>query len=272
MKIFDRFNLGHGFRKYFEIEAAMTEALRDDVYRIRHEVYCEELKFEPERPDRRETDDYDRHSLHCLIRTSTEPEQLVGCTRLVLTDPNDRSGLLPFEKTCAATIDRRIVDPQKLPRERIAEVSRLAVRARYRRRKGESDNPAPINDDDFGTQNQPRFPYIPIGLYLGAVAMAHRSNISTLFVLTEPRLASHFAKLGVDIRQIGGAVEHRGARVPSMMDVESIIKNMRFLVKPMWRVILEEIDHSLNLCAADARRNRQAQASTILPWWQSAPA
>ena len=90
MKLFDRFNLGHGFRKYFRVQAAVSDTLRDDVYRIRHEVYCEELKFEPERPDRRETDQYDRHSMHCLIRTSTEPDNLVGCTRLILTDPADR--------------------------------------------------------------------------------------------------------------------------------------------------------------------------------------
>ena len=245
MKLFDRFNLGHGFRKYFQVESALTERSRDQVFGIRHEVYCEELKFEPERPDRREFDSYDRHSLHCLIKTSTEPVDLVGCTRLILTDPLDRHGLLPFERTCAHTLDRSIVDPMKLPRERIAEVSRLAVRARYRRRKGEAQSPSPLSDDDFGTRDQPRFPYIPIGLYLGAVALAHRNNIDTIFVLTEPRLANHFAKLGVDIRQIGGGVEHRGIRVPSMMDVHSIIKNMRFLVKPMWRVILEEIDHSM---------------------------
>ena len=81
-----------------------------------------------------------------------------------------------------------------------------------------------------------------IGLYLGAVALAARSGIDTLFVLTEPRLASHFAKLGVDIVQIGGPVEHRGLRVPSMMHVPTIIKDMRFLVKPIWRVIQEEIE------------------------------
>lgn len=51
--LFDRFNLGHGFRKYFEIHAAIDDSLRDHVYRIRHEVYCEELGFEPVRPDRR---------------------------------------------------------------------------------------------------------------------------------------------------------------------------------------------------------------------------
>lgn len=242
MQLFERFNLGHGFRKYFEIAAATNDDLRNDVFRIRHEVYCEELHFEPERPDRRETDRFDHHSLHCLIRTSTEPTQLVGCTRLVLADPSDPNAPLPFEQTCAHTLDRSIIDPEKLPRERIAEVSRLAVRATYRRRKGETQTPVAIHDEDFGNAERPRFPYIPIGLYLGAVALAARSGIDTLFVLTEPRLASHFSKLGVEIRQIGGPVEHRGTRVPSMMDVQSIIKGMRFIVKPIWRVVQEEIE------------------------------
>ncbi|MBR0568466.1 PEP-CTERM/exosortase system-associated acyltransferase [Azoarcus sp. L1K30] len=242
MQIFERFNLGHGFRKYFEIAPATNTALRNDVFRIRHEVYCEELKFEPERPDRLETDVYDPHSLHCLIRTANEPNHLVGCTRLVLANPDDPLAPLPFEQTCGHTLDRSIVDPLKLPRESIAEVSRLAVRAAYRRRKGDERAPVAISEEDFGTGDRPRFPYIPIGLYLGAVALAARSGIDTLFVLTEPRLASHFGKLGVDIRQIGGPVEHRGIRVPSMMHVPSIIKGMRFIVKPIWRVIQEEIE------------------------------
>lgn len=243
MSLFDRFNLGHGFRKYFEIQPAIHDGLRDEVYHVRHEVYCEELGFEPVRPDRREVDDYDAHSLHCLLSTSTDPRQPVGCTRLVLTNPADRNEPLPFERTCANTLDRSIVDPARLPRERIGEVSRLAVRAAYRRRRSDRNTPVALSDEDFGTGAQPRFPYIPIGLYLGAIALASRSGVETLFVLTEPRLAIHFARLGVDIRQIGGPVEHRGTRVPSMMDVDSIIKNMRFLVRPIWRVIQEEIEN-----------------------------
>lgn len=252
MQIFERLNLGYGFRRYFELTPATSEALRNDVYRIRHEVYCEELRFEPERPDRRETDEFDAHSLHCLIRTSTQPVQLVGCTRLVLTDPDDRAALLPFERTCAHTLDRRIVDPARLPRDSIAEVSRLAVRGTYRRRKGETRSPVALSDEDFGNAERPRFPYIPIGLYMGAVALAARSGIETLFVLTEPRLASHFARLGVDIRQIGGPVEHRGTRIPSMMHVPSIIKNMRFIVRPLWRVVQEEIEHGFEESAGGA--------------------
>ncbi|WP_050418419.1 PEP-CTERM/exosortase system-associated acyltransferase [Azoarcus sp. CIB] len=253
MLLFDRFNLGHGFRKYFEIHPATDDALRDSVYRIRHEVYCEELGFEPVRPDRRETDEYDAHSVHCLLRTSSEPARPVGCTRVVLTRTDDPDSPLPFERTCAATLDRSIIDPSRLPRERIAEVSRLAVRSTYRRRRGESSADAPIHAEDFGTTVHPRFPYIPIGLYLGAIALAERAGIETLFILTEPRLASHFAKLGVDVRQIGGPVEHRGTRIPSMMDVQGIIKGMRFLLKPMWRTIHEEIETAYERVAQAGR-------------------
>ncbi len=243
MQLFDRFNLGHGFRKYFEIHPALDETLRDEVYRIRHEVYCEELGFEPVRPDRRESDEYDAQSLHCLLRTSSAPHEPVGCTRLVLARPGDPQELLPFERTCARSLKRSIVDPARLPRDRIAEVSRLAVRSRFRRRRADQVDRTPIHDEDFGGSIvHPRFPYIPIGLYLGAIALAARSGVETLFVLTEPRLASHFAKLGVAVTQIGDPVEHRGTRIPSMMDVQSIIKGMRFLVKPMWRVIREEIE------------------------------
>lgn len=242
MSIFDRFNLGHGFRKYFRIDAALDEALRDDVYRIRHEVYCEDLKFEPERPDRRETDDYDANSLHGLLRTANMPNTRVGCVRLVLVNPQDPSAPLPFEHTCAATLDRSIIDPTNLRRNRIAEVSRLAVRGAFRRRKGEDRSQFSLQDQDFGTGDQPRFPYIPIGLYLGAIALAKHRGVDTLFMLTEPRLATHFARLGVNIRQIGGPVSHRGTRVPSMMDVHEVIGDMRMILKPLWRVVQEEIE------------------------------
>lgn len=242
MSLLDRFSLGEGFRKYFEIATAFDDAARNNVFGIRHEVYCEELGFEPVRPDRRETDEYDRHSLHCLLRTSTEPHTLVGCNRLVMARPEDPDYPLPFERTCAATLNRSIIDPAKEPRGSIAEVSRLAVRAYYRRRKGETKAAVAISDEDFGTKEQPRFPYIPIGLYLGVIALAKHEGVETLFVLTEPRLAEHFAKLGVKITQIGGPVEHRGIRVPSMMNVDSIIKGLRFFVKPIWRVVAEEIE------------------------------
>ena len=35
------------FEKYFSISLADTESLKEQVYRIRYEVYCKEFDFEP---------------------------------------------------------------------------------------------------------------------------------------------------------------------------------------------------------------------------------
>ena len=160
----------------------------------------------------------------------------------MLARPEDPDFPLPFKHACRATLDRSIIDPARQPRGSIAEVSRLAVRAHYRRRKGETKTALALSDDDFGTTDQPRFPYIPIGLHLAVIAMARHEGIETLFMLTEPRLADHFSKLGVKITQIGGPVEHRGIRAPSMMDVDSVIRGLRFFVKPIWKVVIQKIE------------------------------
>src|SRR4051812_21092633 len=102
---FDIKNLGASFRRYFEIVPALSEELREQAFRIRHEVYCEELGFEAVSPLRRESDQYDEHSLHCLIR-SLKSGEYVGCTRLVLCNPAAPQEALPFETTCAGTLDR----------------------------------------------------------------------------------------------------------------------------------------------------------------------
>ncbi|MCB1915431.1 MAG: PEP-CTERM/exosortase system-associated acyltransferase [Rhodocyclaceae bacterium] len=242
MALFDQFNLGNGFSRYFRIRLAAEPELRNEVFRIRHDVYCRELGYEAERDDGMETDEYDAHSQHCLLVTASETPAPVGCNRIVLARPTDPDYPLPFERFCEATLDRRIIDPAKLPRSSIAEVSRLAVKSQYRRRRSDERAQVVISDEDYGFRDRPRFPYIPVGLYLGAVCLADRQGIETLFVLTEPRLAAHFGKLGVKIRQIGEPVDHRGLRVPSMMDVQSIIKGMRWLLRPIWETVKAQIE------------------------------
>ena len=242
----DLLDLGRSFKRYFEIVPALTDELRRQAFRIRHQVYCEELKYEPVRADGLETDEYDRQSLHCLIR-SVATGIYVGCTRLVLTRSDDPSHPLPFEKVCTRSLDRSVIDPQALPRRMIAEVSRLAVIAKYRARLGEAGMPAPLTDESFGTLKRPRFPYITVGLYLGTIELAALHGIKTLFVLTEPRLAKHFARLGVEVERIGSEVEHRGIRVPSMLRVPRIIDGLNFIVRPMYQVIAEEVRESVRL-------------------------
>ncbi len=237
-------NLGNIFSQYFEIVPAFSEALKHEVYQVRHQVYCEDLKFEPVRSDGCETDEYDPYSLHFLVR-NVQTKEFVGCTRIVRPRPEDPHCPLPFETTCADTLDKSIVDPATLPRHRIAEVSRLAVISRYRRRKGETNKALDISDEDFGTPKLPRFPYLPVSLYLSTFELARLNGIDTLFVLTEERLASHFSKLGFDIKFIGGPIDHHGQRVPSMMNVSATINNMRGSLQPLYRAIATDIERGL---------------------------
>ena len=245
---FNIMDLGASFQRYFEIVPARTPDLREHAFRIRHQVYCEELKYEPARPDRREVDEYDAQSLHLLIR-SLKTGDFVGCTRLVLCRPNDPHYPLPFERTCAPTLNKSIVDPQAMPRRKIAEVSRLAVISKFRLRRGEHATAVGINEESFGStlgeKLMPRFPYIPVSLYLATTELAALHGIDHMFVLTEPRLATHFARLGVKVQQVGGPIEHRGKRVPSMLDVKGILGGLNFIMRPLHKVIAQEVRQGL---------------------------
>ena len=234
-------NLGAGFSKHFEALPALDDERRAAAFNIRHAVYCEELGYEPTRPDRMETDAFDRRSVHCLLRSIANREY-VGCVRLVMADRDDPRAPLPFERLCRPTLDRGIVDLDRIDRRKVAEVSRLAVVARYRRRKGEQKVAVGLDETAFGTADRPRFPYIAAGLYLGMIAQARHHGIETLFMLTERRLAKQLSRLGVSLTTIGPAVEHRGTRYPSMMSVQDVIDGLNFFVRPLFAVIAGEME------------------------------
>jgi N-acyl amino acid synthase of PEP-CTERM/exosortase system len=242
MQASDSRNLGGTFSQMFELSPALDEESIRLVHRIRHDVYCRDLGWEPVREDGMEVDGYDPYSVHCLLRRR-ETGDPVGCTRLVLTKPSAPLDPLPFEISCREVIDRSLVDPLHLPRHEIGEVSRLAVLNNFRQRKGESGSPASVSEEDFESRSgMPRFPFIPVSLYLGAAAIARHLDIEHVFVLTEPRLASHFTRIGFDIQAIGGTIEHRGLRMPSLLSSSKVVAGLRPLIKPLYEVIEQSVE------------------------------
>jgi N-acyl amino acid synthase of PEP-CTERM/exosortase system len=225
-------HLHEEFSKYFAIERAVSGELRDEAFRIRHAVYCEELAFEPVRPDRRERDEHDAHAEHILIRT-VQTGVAVGCARVIIPPAEDYS--LPVERSVEWKAKRPLLDLHGRPR--IAELSRLAVVPQFRRRAGEQGRPIALSDADFGTSMQPRFPHIPVGLYLGALAVAYERSIAALVVLTEPRLASHFGRLGVRLAQLGPPIEFHRWRAPYIMQVPEIVGALPAVVRALYGVI-----------------------------------
>lgn len=235
-----RLNPANKFKEYFELVQAISPEMKDEVYRLRHRVFCEELGFWQPSLDGRERDEFDEQSRHLLLR-SVKTGASVGCVRLIMVPPEGPQSLLPFEKIFAAAIDRREFDPATLPRSTIAEISRLTLACEFRRRRriemsGEAAHRA------FGTPAHPTYPYVQLGLYLGAIALAEQLGIATLFLITEPRLLAHFKRLGFPVRQIGGPAEYRGLCVLSMADVTDPLADLPFFMRPLYRVIARELD------------------------------
>ncbi len=245
----DPFDTGAGFSKYFEMLPALSREEQEQTFRLRHEVYCEDLGWEERRGDALETDAYDAHSLHCLAR-SKPSGRLAGCVRLVLGRTDEASQRLPFELTCGETLDRVLMDRLAGSRDRIAEVSRLAIVRDYRRRRGEEGSPGTLLASSFGTAEQPRFPYLLVGLYMAVFVIAERHRLDTLFLLVEPRLSRHLNHLGIGNRQIGAAAEHRGLRVPAMMDVAQVIANLNPRLRGIFDVVAGEIEAGHRAAAA----------------------
>jgi len=235
--------LRDNFCKYFSIEPALSQKEKEEVYRVRHQVYCKELGWEPENSLGQETDEYDKDAMHCLMRAKNSQEY-VGCVRLILPKHGEPFFPLPFEKACGTALNYGYVDPVERSRFAIAEVSRLAVIGKYRRRRNERAQPAAISESDYGTVISPRFPYIPVGLYLGMLEMARRNNVETLYILTEPTLAKHFGRLGVKLSPIGEPIEHHGKRVPLMMSMSKTlsITGLSLFLRPLFKEIAREME------------------------------
>lgn len=192
------------------------------------------------RPDHCERDDYDTRADHILIR-SVKANRLVACARVVRVDPADPASQLPLERSCAAAIDRTIIDPGRLDRARIGEISRLAIVPEFRQRRGEKNTAVAVSEADFGSVDLPRFPYIQVAPYYGTIALAKRLGVETIFILTEPHLSGHFAKLGARPHPIGAPIEHRGQRIPSVMTVTETEKHLPRSVRPLYELLCNAI-------------------------------
>ena len=119
--------LAESFQQYFSAELSHTTEQLLAVYNVRYRVYCEEFAYEPAQSftDREEKDEFDGHSLHCLMRHRSS-EQPAGCVRVVAPD---QSQLTPMEKYCMDSIDPAFHKYLYDDRERMCEFSRLAVDA-----------------------------------------------------------------------------------------------------------------------------------------------
>lgn len=240
--------IASAFNNYFQIVFADTPALRDEVYKIRYQVYCQELQYEPasQNKDGLEQDVYDVRSQHCLL-LHRSTGRYAGCIRLVMPDPADQAAKLPFEKLCADSLYPDIAEPIFAKRHLLGEYSRLAVPEEFRRRKEDKGHPLGNFDMVSYTQfEQRQFQHIPLGLYLAGAAVAVRMGLDGVIAMMEPRLARHLKRFGMIYEQIGDVVDHHGPRAPFYCSRYTLFKNLDREMKRMMTDLIPDVPELLD--------------------------
>lgn len=230
------FNLmTHGY----QVLPAVTQNLQHEAHKVRHNVYCAELKYEDSNPDGMEKDQYDDHSSQLVVYSRTN-KSYIGCVRLVHGLHEGNQYHLPFEHHCKSGLNSALMTKIKNSGQKYAEVSRLAVDRNYRH-LGRSKSDHRLGKK-YGNANSSCALF---SLYLGIVAMARQQNIEYLFGIVEPRLLKNLHRHSVPAVQIGDGFDHRGLRVPIMINVKEVEKVIPKLMRPLYSAIHRDVSKML---------------------------
>ncbi len=222
----DAKTISEHFSQYLKPQIADTEQLKHEVYKLRHNVYCEELHFEDVKETYEERDTFDSRAIHCFVRHISS-NNLAGTVRLITSAREDE--LLPIEQFCSHALTDPDISPMKYGRHEICEISRLAVPAVFRKREIDKYAGAAtgaINEQVFSPTELRCFPYIAICLYLSAAAMSYKTRRFHVFVMMEPRLARSLNFVGIMFKQLGQPIEFHGKRAPYYIDARELKKTL----------------------------------------------
>ena len=90
--------ISNHFSKFPRPELADSEKLKNEVFQLRHSVYCEELRFEDSRDNCQVTDEFDARSIHCFVRHLSS-NSIAGTVRLITS--SSTAELLQVEQFCS---------------------------------------------------------------------------------------------------------------------------------------------------------------------------
>ncbi len=239
-----RMDLVTPYHEYFELVLADNDHLREEVFRLRYRVYCEELGWEDKSRygDHAESDAYDEHALHCLLR-HRKSGLYAGTVRLISSRGNHQ---IPMVEHCGATLFASPSDPRTQRPGTYGEISRLALRSEFRRRKGDAGNSTGIGSETpdlmhWRPDEHRRFPHISLALYLAAAALGLKEGMNGVYAMMEPRLARHLRVAGLHFEQVGEMIEFRGKRAPYYISKKVLFRHLTPPLKKLLDAIIKDL-------------------------------
>ena len=209
-------------------------------YETRHQVYCEEMRYEAENERALEQDAYDKRAISCHIQ-HLPTGKCAGTIRLVLPKLNGEG--LPVEDKFSDIFEDPSLLPSREADHGVCEISRLAIPKDFRVRQFRSkilSSRAEVASNKSNV-NIDQLPYLSIALYLMATSICIKHDLRFAYVLMEPKLARRMKAFGIDFKDIGSSVEFNGKRVPYRIDPKVLVSE---LAKPL-RGFYRSIDKAL---------------------------
>ncbi|MCA1770323.1 MAG: PEP-CTERM/exosortase system-associated acyltransferase [Halomonas sp.] len=238
------------FMTDFSFQLATNDLERQQVYRLRHDVYCEELRgIEPVDTFKRlEYDVFDHDALHCIIR-HRRTGMVAACARLVTPQPDAPPPLdkLPLQSYAEESLFQSSFHPESLPKDSYYEISRLAIAQQFRLRlKGNEVPGITDNPHAFTAEEKEIFSFLISGLFLAGYALGRMTSKQLGFAMMEPKLQRLLAMSGFHFTQIGEPIDLHGKRSAYCLNREQAEEGMVKSLLPLYHHIKEELEPQLD--------------------------
>lgn len=221
----------------FELLRADTQALREETYRLRYQVYCVEKKFldSTENPNDMEMDCYDERSVHYLLRHRPSGVA-VGTVRLILPNESDLQRSFPLQ---AISDIPALKDPDHI--RKTCEISRFCISQILRKRVTDSlYGSVQIPDslcDSALSERRRVVNYAALGLIRACIEVMQEHGIAEAYQVCEPALSRVLSMIGISSRPVGAAIEYHGLRQPVIVNDRETLTNTLQNAPDVWEVL-----------------------------------
>jgi N-acyl amino acid synthase of PEP-CTERM/exosortase system len=220
---------------FFNFKLAFSDNDKKHFYKLRHEVFCQELSYKMNILNGVEQDDYDHSSIHCIIEHKHTGITAGGLRVITLDSSLEKpASKLPIEEQYKNKLPEFIIE---IPRKNICEASRLVISRHFR--EGLTYNHEPFIKDEKST-----FPYLIIGLFLSSYAIAELFNKQHMFAMMEPTLPRLLRKYGFNFIKVGDPIHYHGIREPYYIDNSTASNGMAKKLLPLYREIHAQLNCS----------------------------
>ncbi len=187
----------------------------DDLYKIRYQVYCEEYNYlnKLKYKEKKEYDQYDEKSIHFVLRDKINND-IAATVRLIL---NSQIGF-PIEKNFKINIHIPIKN-----RNNLAEISRLIVSRKYRRR------------------------FLLLALIKGIYAYIKLNNLMQIYSVLDDKLFPMLIDIGFPFKKIGTPSMYQGITSPYILDISEMEHRLHDINPRLYRYIKQGLIVSNNI-------------------------